>query len=226
MKPKLEFPIPRYREIANDLCQRIGGGEMAPGDRLPAIKGLCSHYGAGQATVEKAIKRLEDQGLIEVRRRSGVYIKEALPPTPCADPPTVDAPKMAKELPTMLDFLVSRSAPRRELTLYVSSLEPKHLQLWQDLLEEFSPVPARVLSCVDGHAEELFRRSTLDLIQTTPFVLKGLGPQHFIPYPSLREGLDKDWEAGLLPLVRERLHRGKDPLGVPFSVTLSYRLVN
>lgn len=43
------------------------------GERLPSIRQLRSRYGAGQAAVERAIARLGQQGLIEVRPKSGIY---------------------------------------------------------------------------------------------------------------------------------------------------------
>jgi len=43
------------------------------GDRLPSIRELRARYGTGQAAVERAIARLGQQGLIEVRPKSGIY---------------------------------------------------------------------------------------------------------------------------------------------------------
>jgi hypothetical protein len=47
-----------------------------------------------------------------------------------------------------------------------------------------------------------------------------------VPYRVLRDRLDTGWEAGLLPIVRERIESEEDPLGVPFCVTLSYLMAN
>lgn len=48
-------------------------GRVRPGDRLPGLREVAADVGANPRTVAKAYRRLESEGLVEVRGRSGVY---------------------------------------------------------------------------------------------------------------------------------------------------------
>ncbi len=48
-------------------------GRVRPGDRLPGVREVARDVGANPRTVAKAYRRLEAEGLVEVRGRSGVY---------------------------------------------------------------------------------------------------------------------------------------------------------
>jgi DNA-binding transcriptional MocR family regulator len=58
--------------IAEDLERRIRAGELGPGDRLPAIRGLAGDLGVSPATVSAAYGRLRARGLIVASRRGTV----------------------------------------------------------------------------------------------------------------------------------------------------------
>ena len=58
---------------------RIRRGSLAPGERLPTVRALASELGLAANTVAKAYRRLEEDGLIEGRGRSGTYVAESLP---------------------------------------------------------------------------------------------------------------------------------------------------
>jgi len=52
-----------------------------PGDKLPSEKELMEHYGVGRGTVREALKAMEQQGLVELRRgaNGGAFVKELDP---------------------------------------------------------------------------------------------------------------------------------------------------
>lgn len=71
------MPIPMgYRRIADDLRARIAAGEFRPGDQLPTYKMLAEHYNAGLTTVQKAVRHLQDEGVIVGVQGAGNYVAE------------------------------------------------------------------------------------------------------------------------------------------------------
>lgn len=54
-----------------------------PGTRLPAERELAHRLGAGRARVRNALRRLDAQGVIEVRAQSGTYVSGAPGRTCC-----------------------------------------------------------------------------------------------------------------------------------------------
>ncbi len=66
----------RYEEIARDLREQITSGALAPGSALPMMREIAAHYGVSDITVRKATGVLQREGLIESRRRAGLYVRE------------------------------------------------------------------------------------------------------------------------------------------------------
>lgn len=70
--------IPLYEDLATRLGEMIRGGAFAAGDRLPSVRQTSQENRVSISTVLEAYRRLEDEGLIEARDRSGYYVKAAL----------------------------------------------------------------------------------------------------------------------------------------------------
>jgi GntR family transcriptional regulator len=66
--------IPPWQQLADLLRERIESGALAPGDRLPSIVSLAREHDLAPVTVRKAIKRLQDEGLIESRVGWGTFV--------------------------------------------------------------------------------------------------------------------------------------------------------
>lgn len=64
-----------YEKVAGELGQAIEKGVYPPGSRLPSIRSTQKRYGVSVATVMEAFARLEVKGLIEVRPKSGHFVK-------------------------------------------------------------------------------------------------------------------------------------------------------
>lgn len=69
----------KYREIADGLRRRIASGEFLPTGKLPPERDLVKEYGASQGTVRQAIATLRDEGVVESRVGSGVYVRSWRP---------------------------------------------------------------------------------------------------------------------------------------------------
>lgn len=68
-----------YRQIADRICSKISGGEIAPGGRLPAERILAEQFGISRQTVREALIVLEVEGWVEIRGGSGVFASERAP---------------------------------------------------------------------------------------------------------------------------------------------------
>jgi DNA-binding transcriptional MocR family regulator len=64
-----------YEKLAHELAQAIEHGTLRPGDRLPSVRGLAQQRKVSVATVLQALLRLENDGLLEVRPRSGHFVR-------------------------------------------------------------------------------------------------------------------------------------------------------
>jgi len=63
-----------WRRLADDIADRIIGGEWSYGDRLPSREELAAEYGVAERTVRRAVRELADEGLVEVLAAKGVYV--------------------------------------------------------------------------------------------------------------------------------------------------------
>ena len=61
------------RQVEDDLRRRCLAGEWNPGERLPAVADLAVHYGVARNTVTKALRRLADDGLVEIVPSWGTF---------------------------------------------------------------------------------------------------------------------------------------------------------
>jgi len=64
-----------YRDIKADILGKITRGEWRPGALIPGELDLAEHYGTARATVNRAMRELADEGLIERKRKSGTRVR-------------------------------------------------------------------------------------------------------------------------------------------------------
>lgn len=69
--------VPLYRQIQSDLRERIQRGELSPGTRLETEQELMARYEVSRATVRQALAGLVGDGLVEIRRGLGTYVRKA-----------------------------------------------------------------------------------------------------------------------------------------------------
>lgn len=64
--------------VADHLRRMIHLGEIGPGDRLPAERDLAEQLGVARISLREAIKTLQNDGYVQVRRgaRGGTYVTE------------------------------------------------------------------------------------------------------------------------------------------------------
>ncbi len=64
-----------YKEIKADILARITGGHWRPGGLLPGETELAEVYGVARATVNRAMRELAEEGIIERKRKSGTRVR-------------------------------------------------------------------------------------------------------------------------------------------------------
>jgi GntR family histidine utilization transcriptional repressor len=64
-----------YREVKTEILRRITEGDWAPGTLLPGEVELAEVFGVARATVNRAMRELTDEGLLERRRKAGTRVR-------------------------------------------------------------------------------------------------------------------------------------------------------
>ena len=68
-----------YATVKASLRERIARGGWQPGTRLPSERELVQEFGCARMTVHRALRELEEEGLIERRQGSGSFVAELHP---------------------------------------------------------------------------------------------------------------------------------------------------
>jgi DNA-binding FadR family transcriptional regulator len=104
--------VPKVSEmLANRLRGTILGRGMKPGDRLSSEAELISRYGAARSTVREALRLLEAEGLIEIRRgrQGGILVRQ---------------PDLERIRYSIAILLAMEAAPLRDLVEFRMLVEP------------------------------------------------------------------------------------------------------
>src|SRR5215212_514100 len=71
---------PKHRQISRQLLAEIAAGKYGPSGRLPSEAQLVRRFGVSRPTVARALRDLQDQGLVERRVGSGSYVRGPVAP--------------------------------------------------------------------------------------------------------------------------------------------------
>jgi K+/H+ antiporter YhaU regulatory subunit KhtT len=72
MEHKLQIPV--YEKIAIDIAHRIYNGSIKVGDRIHGRSTMASEYNVSPETIRRAIRILEDVGIVHSTKGSGTLI--------------------------------------------------------------------------------------------------------------------------------------------------------
>lgn len=64
-----------YQALADEIVQQIESGHYRPGDKLPGVRAISRARNVSIATTQSAFRLLEDDGWVDVRPRSGFYVR-------------------------------------------------------------------------------------------------------------------------------------------------------
>jgi DNA-binding transcriptional regulator YhcF (GntR family) len=66
---------PPYVQVASSLGAAIRTRDLKPGEKLPSHSQLTELYGFARATIQRALRDLEEEGLVVSRKGSGVFVR-------------------------------------------------------------------------------------------------------------------------------------------------------
>jgi len=74
----MEFNQPKgiYQQIAEQVRERIAGGEWLAGDRIPSVREMAVNLGVNPNTVTRSYQTLLENAIIENRRGIGYFVTE------------------------------------------------------------------------------------------------------------------------------------------------------
>jgi GntR family transcriptional regulator len=70
----LNSGLPVYRQMVQQLRERIASGQLLPQTQLPSVRDLSAELHVNMLTVAKAYQFLERDGLVEFRRGQGTFV--------------------------------------------------------------------------------------------------------------------------------------------------------
>jgi DNA-binding transcriptional regulator YhcF (GntR family) len=72
---------PPYEQIRVQVRDAVHSGTLAPGAKLPPVRGLADELGLAVNTVARAYRELEADGVVETRGRNGTVVSPHGDPT-------------------------------------------------------------------------------------------------------------------------------------------------
>ena len=66
--------MPPYEQVRSQLLEAIAASALAPGTRLPTVRGLAAQLRVAAGTVARAYRELESSGVVETRGRKGTFV--------------------------------------------------------------------------------------------------------------------------------------------------------
>ncbi|MHC4243749.1 MAG: GntR family transcriptional regulator, partial [Planctomycetota bacterium] len=67
---------PIYVQVTEQISEAIARGQLASGDKLPAVRKLASELVINPNTVARAYSRLEQAGLVTTKTGSGTFVSD------------------------------------------------------------------------------------------------------------------------------------------------------
>lgn len=152
-------------DISAAIGRLITSGSLAPGDRLPTVRGLAKHLGVSPATVSHAWQALAAAGMIKSHGRNGSFVRAVVAPEdssfsqPHSDEsglPRLDLSRGTPD-PRLLPGLgraLTRVSQRAETSAYME------MPVIPELLEVLSvvwPYPVESITIVNGALDAVSR---------------------------------------------------------------------
>ncbi|MDE3027953.1 MAG: PLP-dependent aminotransferase family protein [Paracoccaceae bacterium] len=72
-------PLPKFRQIQDQLRKSILQGDLRSGIRLPASRILAAELGASRPTIVRVLESLIAEGYLEARQGAGTFVAKGLP---------------------------------------------------------------------------------------------------------------------------------------------------
>jgi GntR family transcriptional regulator len=105
--------LPIYRQVADEVKALIASGRLSEGEPLPPLRQVAADLGVNLNTIATAYRKLQDEGLIEIRHGSGAVVSSRTIKETAR-------PKLAKPLRAALTQLVLAGIPRSDIVNLVA----------------------------------------------------------------------------------------------------------
>lgn len=66
--------VPPFQQLRTQILDQVRDGSLAPGARLPTVRGLAVELAVAAGTVARAYSELERDGVVETRGRNGTFV--------------------------------------------------------------------------------------------------------------------------------------------------------
>ncbi|WP_433515212.1 GntR family transcriptional regulator [Nonomuraea sp. CA-143628] len=70
---------PRHQQIAAELRAEIMSGDLKAGEQLPSTPHLVARFAAANATIQRALQALKDEGFVRGHAGKGVFVRDRQP---------------------------------------------------------------------------------------------------------------------------------------------------
>jgi GntR family transcriptional regulator, arabinose operon transcriptional repressor len=67
---------PKYRQVFENLSREILSGKYRPGGKFPSEAALVQHFGTSRITIGRALRELQQRGLVQRIAGSGTYVRQ------------------------------------------------------------------------------------------------------------------------------------------------------
>ncbi len=166
-----------YREVKAEILRRVRSREWAAGALIPAETQLAEDFGCARATVNRALRELAEEGLLDRRRRAGTRISAEPVRRARFDIPMIRPEVEATGAPYRYARLARRAVPLPgwlAAELAIASGQPA---LQVSAMHYAGPAPFAhedrwiILATVPGAAKETFETTSANewLIGQVPF---------------------------------------------------------
>jgi GntR family transcriptional regulator len=101
--------LPLYRQMLQQLRERIASGALAPQAQLPSVRDLSADLQVNPLTVAKVYQLLEQDGLVEFRRGQGTFVAAGRKPLSAATQQKLIQPALEQVVSEALHLGLSES---------------------------------------------------------------------------------------------------------------------
>ncbi len=128
----------RYSQIASQVQQQIRDGIYKAEDKLPSVRALAKQQQVSVSTILAAYGLLEDRGIIEVRPKSGYYVRRNLgkPPKAPSIVQTANTPEKVSTPQLVMEVMRDSSLPN--LTSFGAAVPASDFPVINQLKKIFS----------------------------------------------------------------------------------------
>jgi GntR family transcriptional regulator len=147
-------PRPIADTIAHEIRRLIMSGEWEPGRKLPSTGQLVKRFHRSNVTIQRALKKLKDEGFLIGHPGSGVYIRDGAPLE--IAPASMMAPVQPGQPYSWISEAQKRSQKGSNRILEVGEVvPPRRVREVYGLSENGVAVLRKRLGLLDGHPAEI-----------------------------------------------------------------------